>query len=210
MWCPQKSEKFFGQRIPVSRKNFFRLTGILREQKTIFQSTRISVSRKKFFWLTGILCPKHFSYFCRFCAQCKCPTRTHPDRICAQVQMPYSDPPRHNLRKMSESPDQCKCPIRIHPDRIFFCGGGVTILRAVQMPYPDPPRQDLRSSANALLGPTTTEIAGNVETPPDQCKCPIRTHPDRICGKCRNLTGPVQMPYSDPPRQDLRGGGGGN
>ena len=62
----------------------------------------------------------------------------------------------------------------------YFCA----ILRAVQMPYPDPPRQDLRSSANALLGPTPTEIAGNVG----------------------NTTGPVQMPYSDPPRQDLRGG----
>ena len=104
-----------------------------------------------------------------FALKCKCPIRTHPDIICGKcrnltetMQMPYSDPPRQDLGV-----------------------GGVTILRAVQMPYPDPPRQDLRSSANALLGPTPTEIAGNVG----------------------NTTGPVQMPYSDPPRQDLRGGG---
>ena len=57
MWGPQKSEKCFGQRIPVSRKNFFRLTGILVFEKFDFCALRIPVSRKKFFRLTGLPAP---------------------------------------------------------------------------------------------------------------------------------------------------------
>ena len=108
---------------PVSRKNFFRLTGILRAQKTIFQSTGIPVSRKKFFRLTGILCSNHFSYFCGptnallgptppgFAHKCKSPTRTHPATIFRKcrnttetLQMPYSDPPRQDLGEQQRWP----------------------------------------------------------------------------------------------------------
>ena len=54
---PQKYEKWFEQRIPVSRKNFFRLTGIPVLWKIVFCALRIPVSRKKFFRLTGLPAP---------------------------------------------------------------------------------------------------------------------------------------------------------